>query len=413
MLRDLDFVRAHRTDDVHLLALQSGKYPDHDMPWVVQQVDGWQRALAKLPRWAATEGILYPPHLSVEQCSSEAAARYKGEVAVRLLHSRLVDSSTLSRPTTLVDLTGGLGVDHLEMAPHFQRSIFVERQSALCTLARHNLPLLGLSHTEVVEADAEEYISRMPEADVVFIDPARRDEHGGRTWSIADCTPNILPLLPALLSRSKSLMVKLSPMLDWHQAVRQLEEAGGHVAEVHIVDVGGECKELFFVVVAQASSVAPTLTCVHDGITWSVSEEERLLAPVLVADESSLHTVSTLYEPYPCIMKSGCFGMLTHRYGVRALSSNSHLFVSGTPVHQFPGRMFHVQQMFTLNKRSCAEALQGVGQANIATRNFHLTADQLRRKLRLRDGGDIYLFATTFQRRPLLFRCIKESRANF
>ena len=411
MIRDMEFVRAHRNDDVHRLALQAANHPGMDMPWVVQQVDGWQRARTKLPRWAATEGILFPPHLSMEQCSSESAAKYKGEVVRRWLTrlpSQQPPSGDMASPTTLVDLTGGLGVDHSEMAPLFQRSFFVERQPALCELARHNFPLFGLRHTEVVDGDAEDCLDMMPKADVVFLDPARRDNHGGRTWGIADCTPNILPMLRRLLDRSGMVMVKLSPMLDWHQAVRELEAAGGSVAEVHIVDMDGECKELLFVVIPQESARQMVLTCVHDSLRWTLDADERLAVPAYVADEQSLQSADILCEPFPCIMKSGCFGMLTRRYGLSAVAPNSHLFVGTTPASSLPGRVFHVEQVFTLGKRACAEALQGVGRANVTTRNFHLTADQLRKKLRLRDGGDVYLFATTFRQRAVLFRCVKK-----
>ncbi|MBR4388235.1 MAG: SAM-dependent methyltransferase [Prevotella sp.] len=399
MRRDPEFVRAHRLDDVHLLALQSGRYPDMDMPWVVGQVDGWQRARHKVPRWAATEGIIYPPHLSMEQCSSEEAARYKGEVVRRLLTTMQQEG----RLTTFVDLTGGLGVDHSFMAPFFDRSYFVERQDTLCGLARHNLPLLGLTHTEVVQGDAEEVWRRLPTADVVFLDPARRDSHGGRTWGIADCTPNILPMMPSLLEKAGAVMVKLSPMLDWHQAVSEMEEAGGSVAEVHIVDVGNECKELLFVVVPSMGSREMRLVCVHGEQVIDISPDERQGTPALIGDEEELRHITFLYEPCPAIMKSGCFAMLTQRYGVKAIESNSHLFVSEEMLEDFPGRMFHVQRVFTLNKREYAEALRDIDQANVTTRNFPLSTDQLRKKLHLRDGGQHYIFATTFQRKQFLF----------
>ena len=399
MRRDPAFVRAHRLDDVHLLALQSGKYPDEDMPWVVCQVDGWQRARDKVPRWAATEGILYPPHLSMEQCSSEEAARYKGEVVRRLLTTMQQDG----RLTTFVDLTGGMGVDHSFMAPHFDRSFFVEREATLCELARHNLPLLGLHYTEVWQTEALEAVERLPQAEVVFLDPARRDVHGGRTWSIADCSPNILPMLPQLLEKTKAVVVKLSPMLDWHQAVREIEEAGGSVAEVHIVDVDNECKELLFVIFPE-TSVAHRLVCVHGDKVVDITPDERQGTPALVTSEEELQQASFLYEPCPAIMKSGCFAMLTQRFNVKAIAPNSHLFVSKEPCEAFPGRAFHVLRVFTLNKKECAEALRDVSRANITTRNFPLSPDQLRKKLHLRDGGDTYIFAATFQRKQYLLR---------
>jgi precorrin-6B methylase 2 len=418
MRRDPDFVRAHRLDDVHLLALQSGRYPDMDMPWVVCQVDGWQRARHKVPRWANTEGIVYPPHLSMEQCSSEEAARYKAEVVRQWLTTSHEPTTTdVVHATTFVDLTGGLGVDHSFMASLFDRSYFVEQQDTLCGLARHNLKLLGLAHTEVVQGDAEEVWRQLPAADVVFLDPARRDSHGGRTWSIADCTPNILPMLPGLLEKARVVVVKLSPMLDWHQAVSEVEAAGGSVAEVHIVDVGNECKELLLVVVPPTERGVMRLLCVHGGQVIDITPEERQGTPLLVKDEEELRQAAWLYEPCPAIMKSGCFAMLSRRYGVKVVGQNSHLFVgdgtlcgqdghsqlSGEGVVTFPGRSFRIVRVFTLNKRECAEALRGITQANVSTRNFPLSTDQLRKKLHLREGGDNYLFATTFQGQRYLF----------
>ena len=375
-----------------------------DMPWVVCQVDGWQRAREKVPGWAEKEGILYPPHLSMEQCSSEEAARYKGGVVQRLLTTLQQDGGC----TTFVDLTGGLGVDHSFIAPHFDRSFFVERQETLCELARHNLPLLGLHHTKVWQTDAVEAMGRLPQSDVVFLDPARRDSHGGRTWGIADCTPNILTLLPDLLKKTKAVMVKLSPMLDWHQAVKELEEAGGHVSEVHIVDVGNECKELLFVVLPTVPQHELRLMCVHSGQVVDIAPDERLGTPALVVNEEELQHYTFLYEPCPAIMKSGCFAMLTRRFGMKAIASNSHLFVSEERVKDFPGRAFYVLRVFTLHKRECAEALRDINQANVTTRNFPLSPDQLRKKLHLRDGGQHYLFATTFQRKQYLFLVMRD-----
>ena len=381
------FIRSHRTDDVRRLALQGAKDPTVDFAFALQQIAGWQKARQKIPSWAETEGILYPPHLSMEQCSSEQTARYKASMA--------------GEGTLMVDLTAGFGVDMAFICPRFQRAVHVEQQPSLCEISRANYRLLGLDHVEVVCGDAAEYLHQMPPADLLFIDPARRDEHGGRTYGIADCTPNVLALRDEMLAKARRVMVKLSPMLDWRKAVEDL----GRVSEVHIVSVNNECKELLLVL-SQASSPLK-LVCVNDGSVLEITAPQ----PTDFPNEPTAflpEPATFLFEPNASVMKAGCFRELEHRFGVSQLDPNSHLFLSDRDVRDFPGRRFVIDAVTTMNKRELKAALQGVERANITVRNFPLSVAELRKRLRLKDGGDCYILATSMAGRGhVLLLCHK------
>jgi hypothetical protein len=374
----IEFVSAHRLDDVRRLALQAARYPDVDMPWALDQIQGWQTARHKLPSWAATEGIVYPPHLSMEQCSSEFTARYKAEVAARIAGADA---------RKLVDLTGGFGIDFSFMSRKFDEAVYVERQEQLCAIVRHNVQRLDLQHVAVLQGDATDYLHQLDHASVLFLDPARRDANGAKTVGISDCTPDVMTMKEELLGKSDHVMLKLSPMLDWHQAVSDL----GCVAELHIVSVANECKELLLVLSPVASETL-RVYCVNDD---TVFEADDATVDEAVTTAADVVAGNFLYEPNASIMKAGCFGLLCRRYGVGALSVNSHLLVSPHLVDDFPGRKFQVQAVCSMNKKALRQALAGVTQANIAVRNFPQTAEALRRRLKLKDGGSLYLFATT------------------
>ena len=324
----LDFIQQHRTDDVRRLALQGVKHPEVDITLALEQIAGWQKARTKLPSWAARDGIIYPSHLSMEQCSSEATAIYKARIA--------------GKGRRFVDLTAGFGVDAAFIG--FQQAVTIEQQEKLCAITSENYKVLGLDQVEVHCGNGVEYLHTMEYADLIFIDPARRDEHGGRTYGIADCTPNVLELREELLAKADRVMIKLSPMLDWRKAVEDLKA----VCEVHIISVDNECKELLLI-----------------------------------------------YVPNASIMKAGCFGELAERFQIVSLDKNSHLFVSDREVPDFPGRCFVIEKMTSMNKRELKEALTDIRQANIAVRNFPLSVAELRKRLKLQDGGDTYIFATT------------------
>ncbi len=387
----LDFIAAHATDDVRTLALK-GSPEGVDLPFALNQIAGRQTARRKLPSWSALDGIVYPPHLSMEQCSGESAASYKAAVVRRLL----------PQGDTLVDLTGGFGVDFSFLARLFRKAVYVERQDHLCDVAAHNVALLGLSHATVVCTDGVEYLRSMPPVSLIYIDPARRSATGGRTFAISDCTPDVSLLRQLLVSKAEYVMVKLSPMLDWRKAVADM---GGLVSEVHIVAEGGECKELLLVLTASSGGVG-RLCCANDGVAFTVAEGSpsdvdrlcRLTCGSGVTKADLFGEKSSplyLYEPDASVMKSGCFGAVETRFGVRQIGPNSHLFLSHTPVTHFPGRGFVVEKVSGMNKKELRTMLNGISQANITVRNFPIGVPELRRKLRLSDGGSTYIFATT------------------
>lgn len=411
-----EFIREYRERDIRQLALQANRFPDVDMPYALDQIQGWQIARRKLPKWAACDGVIFPPHLSMEQCSSEPTAQYKLNLAMewtcrieslelRVENSELstqncrrqqfkTQNSKFKTSTRMTDLTGGFGVDFSFTSCAFAAATYVERNEQLCHIVEHNLPLLGLDNATVVCADAVEYLSTVEPQTMLFLDPARRDEHGAKTVMLADCTPDVVQLLPKLLEKSRFTMLKLSPMLDWHKAVDDLH---GTVREVHIVSVGGECKELLLVL----SKVVESELKVYCADLSTASDTSSLFvytpgssAPVA---NSKLKTQNSkfVHEPNASIMKAGCFDELAAAYGVSPVSRNSHLFLSDEPVDGFPGRSFVVERVTTMNKGELRKALVGIEKANIATRNFPLTVAELRKRLKIKDGGDVYIFATT------------------
>ena len=416
-----EFVAMHRNEDVRELALKAKRVEGLDLPLALDQIAGWQIARKKLPQWASCEGIVYPPHISMEQCSSQFTAQYKSEIAQTLLapaatvRARVSDSAesdmqtaknvfqlsdspesdTLVAKRAMVDLTGGFGVDFSYLARGFSQATYVERQRHLCDLAEHNMAALGLDQARIVCDDGVEYLRQMGPVDFIYLDPARRDEHGSRTYAIEDCTPNVLELRDLLLAKSQYTLVKLSPMLDWRKAVADFD---GAVREVHIVATGNECKELLLVLGQQVHEEpsAPRVFCVNDNQRIDY-DSAAYTQGLRIGGKPLPEAKNYLYEPNASIMKAGCFDLVEERFGVTQVGPSSHLFVSATPVADFPGRGFAIEAIGGMNKKDIKRLLNGTKQANIAVRNFPLTAPQLRKKLKLADGGPVYLFGTTMQ----------------
>lgn len=475
----LDFIRQHQDDDVRQLAFLGSKYPEVDMPFALDQIRGRKMARVKLPRWASIDGIIYPPHISMEQCSSEQTALYKAELAARLLGlspsssengeekekesenaSNLhlseicefagkgaVDSEFAKNEATckkqqilteseenvnemkeephegdfsdeigFVDLTGGFGVDFSYIASRLGvKSMYVERQAHLCEAAKENFGRLGLKNAIVKNGDGIEvlhsFASKKEAAaldslgitedqsrsllktnlglKLIFIDPARRDDAGNKVVSLKDCTPDVTLLQEEMLSKADYVIIKLSPMLDWHRAVSELN----CVQEVHIISVNNECKELLLVLSARNMGNL-RIYCVNDAQSFVCDELDMESSSVKIAP-FTLEEMQYLYEPNASLMKAGCFSVLSERYGARMLSKNSHLFVSRDPIAVFPGRSFRIIAVSSFNKKELKRHLSGITKANIATRNFPLSVAELRKRLKLKDGGETYIFATT------------------
>ena len=417
-----DFIRQHQDDDVRQLAFLGSKYPEVDMPFALDQIRGRKMARVKLPRWASLEGIIYPPHISMEQCSSESTALYKAELAARLLGLPASSSGTEMKAENeieFVDLTGGFGVDFSYIAARLGvKSMYVERQAHLCEAAKENFERLGLKNAIVKNGDGIEVLhSFLPKkkdaasADdslgitydqplsllktnlglkIIFIDPARRDDAGNKVVSLKDCTPDVTVLQEEMLLKADYVIVKLSPMLDWHRAISELS----HVREVHIISVNNECKELLLVLSARNMGEKLRIYCINDAQSFVCDELDMESSSVKIAP-STLEEMQYLYEPNASLMKAGCFGVLSERYDARMLSKNSHLFVSREPIAAFPGRSFRIIAVSSFNKKELKRHLSGITKANIATRNFPLSVAELRKRLKLKDGGEIYIFATT------------------
>ena len=457
----LNYVRQHADEDVRLVALRGCKDPDVDLTLALQQIQGRQTARTKLPTWTAIDGIVYPPHLNLEQCSSEQTARYKAALCRRLLTKppEFLDkpsgkagrggwgaeqlSNSKSSNSKLLDLTGGFGVDFAFMQEAFDEATYVELNPQLFAIATANFHTLGLN-VSCHNTDAVSFLKSLPkrerteelggekaspnwgrlEGALIFLDPARRDSHGQRTYGIADCTPDVLALKDELLQKAVYVLLKLSPMLDWRKAVTDLGPQ--NVREVHIVSVRNECKELLILLSAIIETPPTlhcvndddtfTLHCVNDGDTFSIalpppSPLSSLLQFAAIASPPSLPPSppslppsplpledsgkAFLLEPNASIMKAGCFDALAARFSVTPLSHDSHLFISPHLIEGFPGRQFLISATSSLNKRDLKTALRDITRANITTRNFPLSAPALRQRLKLADGGDTYIFATT------------------
>ena len=383
-----EFILQHRTEDVRKLALR--KMPEGlDAAFCLQQIEGWQLARKKIPRWAETDGLLFPPRLSMEQCSSQQTALYKRGVVERLLEGQC---------QRMMDLTGGFGIDFSYMAPLFREAIYIEQQEQLCQIAQHNFQLLGLQHAEVRNAQSQDVLAAYGEPSLIYADPARRDDAGRKVVLLQDCQPDVVALQDEMMAHARVVMLKLSPMLDIQQALRQLR----YVREVHVVSVDGECKELLLVMYQQEAPLRYYCVNITDHVQETVVEEVSV-RPVISGQQ-----MAYLYEPNASILKAGVQDALCNIYKVEKLHAFSHLFTSDRLIEDFPGRKFRILGRSDFSKQGVRNLLAGVKQANITVRNFPATVQELRKKLKLADGGSVYLFATTMSDNShALLRCEK------
>lgn len=379
------YIALHLNDDINSLALKKTP-PEVDRQLALQQIEARQKLKDKVPSWAGNDDLLFPPRLSIEQCSSELTALYKAQ---------LVSGETFA------DLSGGLGVDCYFMSQKFRESDYVELNTKLCEIAKHNFAALN-ANIKVINSKSNIYLENCTKKDCLFIDPARRDSHGKKVMLLSDCEPDIRPMLDTALAKAPRLLIKLSPMLDITAALKETR----HVADVHIVAVGNECKELL-IDVQRDHQGAPHFFCSNLAtsqpiVEFAADDEEK--APLHLADEVSDY----LYEPNAAIMKSGFFKAVADRYDIEKLHVSSHLYTSSRLIEDFPGRVFAVERSDVYNKKNIKSITDGLKQANISTRNFPLSVAELRKTLSLRDGGDAYLFATTLKNRDkVIVRCRK------
>jgi hypothetical protein len=389
-LEEKSFVQEHLRDEVSALALRLGRFPHLNASVVLRQVAGYQALAKKVPSWASNPDLVFSDSLPLEQCSSEATARYKASI---------LPASVCS----LADLTGGLGVDFAFLATGKTNALYVERREDLTAVAAENFKALGLTHARVIHGDGPSTLAEP--FDLLYLDPARRDAKGGKVVALIDCEPDIAALKSTLFTKAPLLLVKLSPMLDISLALKQLPET----TEVHIVSVDGECKELLFLLSVENVVPEPRIVCVnlrgHAATqTYTFTKSEEQSATCLLASEP----LKFLYEPNASLLKAGAFSILTHAFSLHKLHTNSHLYTSETLVEDFPGRAFTIESVFPVHPKDLKTHLTGLTQANITTRNFPETVADLRKKTKLKDGGDVYLFATTLlDGKKVLLKCSK------
>ena len=419
-----EYIKQHRNDDVYRLAL--AKTPEGvDLQYALQQISAYQTLTKKVPSWAECDELIFPRQLSLEQSSSELTARYKAELICDFMGNK---------PFNHIDLTGGMGIDCYFIAQHTQKSHYVELNPELCQIAQYNFAHLN-PNISVHNTTAEEFLNILSScfrgtsptgggglstlnsklSTLIYLDPARRGDHGQKLVSIADCQPNVVELLPQMFALTDKVVVKLSPMLDITRAINELP----HIQHLYVISVNNECKELLLFI-NQQHTTEPTIHAINlssQQITKTM--DAQYCPPVLggravggggqnsqfltgtLANEASLtishaHAVGTyLYEPYAAHLKSGLYKTIAQQYNCEKLHQHSHLYTSNTLNNDFPGRKFEVKEVIPFDKKSAKALFKSLPKANITTRNFPLTVNELRTQYKIKDGGETYIFATT------------------
>lgn len=389
------FIGEHLHDDVQQLALQRNRFPqlsDADFRFLLQQIEGRQRTKDKLPSFALNPDWWYPVRLSCEQCSSEATARYKAEIIKPFL--RQAD-------TTLIDLTAGYGVDTFFMSEHTQRAHYVERNAELCAIAQHNFAL-SRPHIQVHNTTAEEFLSSLPISNspypisntLIYLDPARRSQSGGKVFRIEDCEPNVIEILPILRKCASAILIKFSPMLDISAAMQSL----GSEWDIHVVALHNEVKEVLFIT---GNSTIHAVNISHDQTTrFTLTQAEEKATLNHIANTIGKY----LYEPNAAIIKAGAFRLVGERYDIAKLDTNTHLYTSDTLLPDFQGRVWKVIDAHLAKPSTLDPKLK----YSIISRNYPLSPEQMRKKYKLQDGNDCYLIGARHQGKPTLMLCLRE-----
>ena len=373
------FIQAHLSDDPDRLLLSASRYPEIDMPFVVAQITARRQIKEKLPTWYQQEQLLFPAKIAAEQCSSEQTALYKQQL--------------VTEGDTLCDLTGGLGIDSYYFSRRVKQVYYIERFPSYCEVARANMATLGARNVVVLEGDSTQWLDQLPAIDVFYVDPARRGEGNKRMFALSDCEPDLTQLLPRLLAKAPRVIAKLSPMADLRQTLALLPTTQA----IHILSVKNECKELLFVIGREPRESAVPIHCVH--LTKQAASDECFVCSLEAEQQAASHLATTLrrylYEPNASVLKAGAFKQVACQFPVEKLQVSSHLYTSDHYLDRFPGRRFEVDEEIPFHSKSCKQLAGQSLQANVTTRNFPLTVEALRKKCRIREGGDIYLFATT------------------
>jgi len=379
-----DFINRQLHSRAADLILHASKYPEWDMKAIAKQLVGKQIAKKKLPSWFKNEAILYPVRLSMEQCSSEETASYK---------------STIISAGKGIDLTGGFGIDTYFLAQNADSVIYCERNADLAEIVSSNFKAFNQTNCEVYTGDGVDYLQKLDKLDWIFIDPARRKQ-SERVFRLEDCEPNVIDLKELFFEKANQVLIKTAPLLDIQQTINNLNS----VKEVHVISVNNDCKEVLYLL-EKGYSNETQVFCINlkkdtqEKFTFKFSEERN-------AVNQYSGPLEYLYEPNASIMKSGAFKSIASKYGLYKLHQHSHLYTSKELVLEFPGRSFKIKAMIHPDKKSLAKHIKG--KANLACRNYPQKLEALKKKLKLKDGGNDYLFATTLMdEKPKLILCEK------
>lgn len=389
--QEKEYIRMNIHEDISKLLLGAKRYPGLNVPFLVEQIASRRQIRGKLPSWVANDSLVFPSKIASEQCSSEQTAAYKQQL--------------VSPEEVICDLTGGLGIDSFYFSQKARSVIYIERFPLYCEAARHNFQLLKADNIQVLSADSAFYIEQLGNVDLFYLDPARRREGNKRVFALSDCEPDLTLLLPRLLLKAKRVIAKISPMADIRQTIAILQG----VQSVHVLSVKNECKELLFVM-GREQVETPLIYCVNykaaDPIPqlFSFKMEEELAASAIYAPEIKKY----LYEPNASILKAGAFKSISLYYSLGKVHPNSHLYTSDTFVENFPGRIFEVDELIPFSSKVAKTLSKSIPKANVTVRNFPLSVEEFRKKCKVKEGGDIYLFATTISpQEKVLLRCRK------
>lgn len=388
--QERQFIQEHQQEEAATIMLQAKRYAHLPVQELVQQIQARQKAAQKLPTWVQHPEVVFPVAVSVEQSSSETAAQYKASLVSGAL---------------LVDLTGGFGVDSYCFSRHFSQVVHVEQNPELQEIAQHNFNLLQAHNIQSINTTAEEFLRNFEgNADVIYLDPARRGGTNEKLHLLQDCTPDVLHLLPLLFSKAKAVLLKASPMLDIDLAMEQLQ----HVARVWVVAVQNEVKEVLYLLQPeapqsdQAERTAVNLLTARSLQQLAFTKADEEAAKVSFSDPEDF-----VYEPNAAILKAGAYRFLSQYLCLNKLHPNSHLYTSSALVPDFPGRSFRCTGVCRYNKKELLRQLPGK-QANITVRNFPESVADIRRKTGIKEGGHTYLFFTTdMHQKPVVLICQK------
>lgn len=366
---EIKFIQDHAQDDPYQLSLSKGLNPELHLPSLIAQIQARQKLIHKLPSWLANPEIYFPPQLNLEQASSEDTALFKAE----LIQGKLID------------VTGGMGVDSWAFAQKGNKVTYVERDENLANITQRNHHLLLGDRIQHVQGDGIDYMKHHPtDWDYIYIDPARRGAKGEKVILLENCEPNVQDILP-YINKKTSLLIKTSPLLDISRAIQSLQG----VNQVWVIAVKNEVKELLFLKSAEAT-MDPQIEVHELSLTKSLifqgklSEEKDAISPIGDLDEY-------LYEPHAGILKAGFFKLAAGKH-LHKLGINTHLYTSKERVLDFPGRQFKVKAYGSLDKKWIESHLTE-GKANISTRNFPMSPEEIRKKYKLKEGGPWTLFA--------------------